>query len=133
MSGEELKAKISTLGISVNELGRRLEMSSSLISQALQAKDIKTGLLERICIVLNLNMSFFYPEIAEVRYEQVSNNDNRDVSAQNIGTLGTGNGTVNTGTDNELVSRLLEELSELRKTNQKLTDSNQKLMEKLLG
>ena len=50
MSGKELRELLASKGI----------LQKDIASQQLRAKDIKTGLLESICKVLNVKMDFFY-------------------------------------------------------------------------
>lgn len=118
MTGEQVKGILYQAHVSQAELAEKLNVSTQLLYQSLKAADVKSGFLERIAAALGKDMSFFYP-IAPV-YEQVNNN----VQARNVQN---DNGTINEGSgDKELINKLLEELSELRKT-------NQKLMDKLLG
>lgn len=60
MTGEQLKNKLNALGISQAEASRRLGVSSQSLNQSLEAKDVKTGLLENLCEAFNLNMGVFY-------------------------------------------------------------------------
>ena len=60
MTGEDLKMKLRTTGHSITELAGKLGMSQQNLSQALNAKDIKTGLLEDLAKVLDVPITFFY-------------------------------------------------------------------------
>lgn len=60
MSGKELKDILASKGIFQKDVAEKLNMTKSGFSQLLQAKDIKTGLLESICRVLNVKLNFFY-------------------------------------------------------------------------
>lgn len=60
MTGEELRKKLKETGISQAEIARRLGTIPETIGQKFEAKDIKTGFLEDLCKVLEVNMSFFY-------------------------------------------------------------------------
>lgn len=60
MTGEQLKLKLKSAGISQIEIARLLGVSQQSINQSLDAKDIKTGFLEDLCRVLGKDMSFFY-------------------------------------------------------------------------
>lgn len=64
MTGEQLKNKLNVLGISQAEASRRLGVSSQSLNQSLEAKDVKTGLLENLCEAFNLNMGAFYEGVA---------------------------------------------------------------------
>lgn len=122
MTGKELKTKVLTTGHTITEISSMLGMSPQALNTIFNVADVKTGTVEKMCAALKVDITFFYP--VAPTYEQTSNNT-KEVHARNIGAVGSGNGTVNDG-DSALVSKLLEELSELRKT-------NQKLMDKLLG
>ena len=60
MSGEELKKKLKSAGISQAEIASRLGVIPQSVGQTLEAKDVKTGFLEDLCRVFNVDMSFFY-------------------------------------------------------------------------
>lgn len=62
MQGKELKSYLEREGVTQQWLARELGMSQPAISSALQAKDVKTGLLERICAACNWSMGHFYPD-----------------------------------------------------------------------
>ena len=89
MTGQELKQKISASGISQAELARRLEMSTQLMSQALNAADIKTGFLERIARAIGKPMSYFYPEASGEGGEVHVETNSGIVSGTNNGHIGT--------------------------------------------
>lgn len=60
MSGEELKKKLKSAGISQAEIARRLGVVPQSVIQTLEAKDIKSGFIEELCRVLDKDISFFY-------------------------------------------------------------------------
>ena len=60
MSGEELKKKLKSAGISQAEIARRLGVVPQSVIQTLEAKDIKSGFIEDLCRVLDKDISFFY-------------------------------------------------------------------------
>lgn len=60
MSGEELKKKLKSVGISQAEIARRLGVVPQSVIQTLEAKDIKSGFIEDLCRVLDKDISFFY-------------------------------------------------------------------------
>ena len=60
MSGKELRELLASKGILQKDIARQLNITPGGFSQQLRAKDIKTGLLESICKVLNVKMDFFY-------------------------------------------------------------------------
>jgi len=60
MSGKELDQKLVSAGYIKAELARQLGIRPQDLNQALNAKDVKTGLIEDLCHVLNKDISFFY-------------------------------------------------------------------------
>lgn len=60
MSGEELDKKLKGAGFVLADIARLLGVAPQSINQALNAKDVKSGFLEDLCRVLNVDMSFFY-------------------------------------------------------------------------
>ena len=60
MSGKELREILASKGILQKDVAQKLNMTAGSFSQLLQAKDVKTGLLESICRVLNVKLNFFY-------------------------------------------------------------------------
>lgn len=60
MSGEDLKKKIESAGISQAEIARRLGVIPQSVGQSLSAKDVKSGFLEDLCRVFDMDISFFY-------------------------------------------------------------------------
>ena len=62
MTGERLKHILYVAGISQTELAEKLGTTQQNLYGALKAQDIKIGFLEKLCEVLNVKMSFFYPD-----------------------------------------------------------------------
>lgn len=60
MSGEDLKKKLESAGISQAEIARRLGVIPQSVGQSLSAKDVKSGFLEDLCRVFDMDISFFY-------------------------------------------------------------------------
>lgn len=60
MSGKELKEIIDSHGYVHAEIARLLGMSEQSFDQKFKSQEIKTGLLEDLCRVLDKDMSFFY-------------------------------------------------------------------------
>ena len=60
MSGEELKKKLAETGISLTRISQMLGKTPQQLDQALNAKDVKTGMVEELCRVLNVDITFFY-------------------------------------------------------------------------
>ena len=65
MTGEELKNRLKGAHCSITDLARKLGMTQPNLSQALSAKDVKTGLVEDLARVLNLPIGFFFGEDAK--------------------------------------------------------------------
>lgn len=62
MKGEELKLRLKKAGLSITEIAQSLGVSRQSLSQALSAKDVKTGLIEDLSKSLNVPLSYFYGE-----------------------------------------------------------------------
>lgn len=60
MTGEILKSILFRNGIQLKDVAEKLDMSQQNFSNALKVADIKTGLLEKLCDVLNVTLEFFY-------------------------------------------------------------------------
>lgn len=72
MSGEELKKKLKSAGISQAEIARRLGVVPQSVIQTLEAKDIKSGFIESLCREFSLDVAFFYGGKASTSGEEVS-------------------------------------------------------------
>lgn len=60
MSGEELKKKLDGLGISQAKLAELMGVFPQSFNKTLQADDVKSGFIEKLCRVLGKDISFFY-------------------------------------------------------------------------
>lgn len=60
MNGNELRNILAAKGIIHKDLAEKMGITQSCFSQLLRAQDIRTGLLEKICDILNVQMDFFY-------------------------------------------------------------------------
>lgn len=60
MSGKELREILASKGILQKDVAQKLNMTAGSFTQLLRSQDIKTGLLESICRVLNVKLNFFY-------------------------------------------------------------------------
>ena len=78
MTGEALRKKLLDMGIQQKELADKLGMTRQNFSQALGAKDIKSGLLENICSVLGITMADMYG-LTITLDDSVQNNKTDDV------------------------------------------------------
>ena len=54
MKGEEVKLKLKKAGVSITEIASILGMSRQSLSQALSVKDVKTGLIEDLSVLLKM-------------------------------------------------------------------------------
>ena len=77
MSGEELKQKLKSAGISQAEIARRLGVVPQSVIQTLEAKDIKSGFIEDLCRVLDKNISFFYGGESSQKSDELENANNQ--------------------------------------------------------
>ncbi len=62
MRGETIRQRLSQVGTTQTELAQLLNVSPQAVSGILSAADVRTSIVERICEVLNLPISFFYGE-----------------------------------------------------------------------
>lgn len=60
MTGEILKSILFRNGIQLKDIAEKLDMSQQNFSNALKVADVKTGLLEKLCDVLNVTLDYFY-------------------------------------------------------------------------
>lgn len=105
MTGIQLKSILYKTGLTQIELAEKMGMSQQNFNKSLMVKDIKTGFLERLCEVLDVKMSFFYPEA----YDR----DGGSFSSANSATaVGSGN-TATTGASDDMVKQLLSQNQQL--------------------
>lgn len=78
MTGEELKKRIKTTGRSIAELARDLNVLPQSLSQALNAKDVKTGLVEDLAKVLGLPVSYFFGEEVKPAEQKAAEDNDKD-------------------------------------------------------
>lgn len=84
MSGEEVKNKLKQNGYVITDVAKLLNMSQPQLSQILnKVDDVKSGLIEALCIALHKDLSFFY---GGSKYMSASINDNSN-NSQTINTL----------------------------------------------
>lgn len=60
MTGEQLKERLIRGGYTLKDVAELMGMSQQNFSKGLKVADVKTGLIEKICQVLNKKMDFFY-------------------------------------------------------------------------
>ena len=81
MSGKELKQMLNNTGIKVSELASLMNTSQQNLSLKLNAADVKTGLIEDLCVVLNKDLTFFY---GGTKYLPIQNNTDKDYTSQYV-------------------------------------------------
>lgn len=105
MTGVQLKSVLFKTGLTQIELAEKMGMSQQNFNKALMVKDIKTGLLERLCEVLDVKMSFFYPD-------DFDHNDGSSKSTHSATAVGLGN-IATTGASDDMVRQLLSQNQQL--------------------
>ena len=60
MTGEELRKKLLDMGVQQKELAEKLGMTRQNFNQGLKVADVKSGLLESICDILDITMADLY-------------------------------------------------------------------------
>ena len=75
MKGSELKKKLDKLNVSQAKLAEMMGVFPQSFNKTLQADDVKSGFLEKLCQVLGKDMSFFYDGAA-------SSSTNEDLKAE---------------------------------------------------
>ncbi len=73
MSGEQVKQKLIQGGVKVSELHTLLKTSPQNLSRGLNVADVKTGFIEKLCSVLNIDMSFFYGGTTFLPFSNIPN------------------------------------------------------------
>lgn len=103
MSGQELKITLKKTGISQSEIAKRLGVTPQTVSAYFMTREVSTSLLERLCGVLDVPMSYFY-DGGEYAYMQESESLSRS-DAQTA------------------IAALSKELDYFREQNARLTDA----------
>lgn len=106
MTGIQLKSILYKTGLTQIELAEKMGMSQQNFNKSLMVKDIKTGFLEKLCAVLNVKMSFFYPD----DYDRGGGGSSK--SAHSATAVGSGN-TATTGASDDMVRQLLSQNQQL--------------------
>lgn len=73
MTGEVLKTRLLNIEPSLAEIARKLKVSPQSLSQALSASDIKTGFIEKLSIIYDRPISYFFDE--KIRIDDHSRRD----------------------------------------------------------
>lgn len=119
MTGKQLKDILYRTGISFTEISKRLGITPQGLNNNLLVNDVKTGLLERICDVLDMDITDFIPSkkyLANIEHS----------------VLGDGNNNVNNTTDETLL-RIMERQSEQITTAQQQTTTAQQQITDLIS
>ena len=67
MSGEELKALIAKVDIPQAQIAEMLGIFPQAFHTLLKSKDVKSGMIENLCRILDKDITFFYPAYARTR------------------------------------------------------------------
>lgn len=105
MTGKQLKGILYTTGLQQIELAEKMGMSQQNFNKSLMVQDVKTGFLERLCEVLDVKMSFFYPD-------DYDRGGGSFASANSATAVGSGN-TATTGASDDMVKQLLSQNQQL--------------------
>lgn len=119
MTGKALKDKLYHTGISLTEIAARLNMTPQGLNTIFHVGDIKTGFVERICDVLDMDITDFIPS-----KKMLANIENSVLGDDNI--------NVNNNTDATLL-RIMERQSEQITTAQQQTTTAQQQITDLIS
>lgn len=99
MSGTQLKEILSKTGLSLTEISDKLQTSTQNLNSMFKASDVRTGLIERLCAVLDMDITDFIKSdrIAKIEHS--------------VSHLGNNNKNINNTTDASLL-RIMERQSE---------------------
>lgn len=90
MTGKELKTKITSLGRTVTEVSSLLEMTPQALNTIFNVSDVKSGTIEKLCRVLNVSITYFYPEYAT----DTTNTNMNNIRKQSAHNLHQGSGDI---------------------------------------
>lgn len=124
MDGKLVKEKLKKCGVPLSEIAARLgyENDQRLHSQ-LKSNDVKTGLLEQICTVLGVNMSYFYP----------TDTNNAIASGDSAVAVNTNTGSISAnGSDTTALKEQIAMLEKLLDERGKLLDEKERTIKILL-
>lgn len=119
MDGHLLKARLQTIEPNLAEAARKLNMSKQAFYQALEAADIKSGLIERIASLYNRPVGFFFDDCIGNNSQMQNGGSNNSMAGRDT-TVG-----VNMAEHDELI-KLREEVKYLRKL---LSDKDERIAE----
>lgn len=102
MSGEQLKKILGKTGKSYVEIAALLGISSQSLYQMFKADDIKSGMIEKLCNVLNEDVTLFY-----------GGGDRVSAADHSIAIQGNGNNASDTGAFITLLTKKDEQIDRL--------------------
>ena len=135
MTGENLKSILSRSGVQLKDLAEKLEMSQQNFSNSLKVADVKTGLIERLCEVLNVSIDYFYnntkyaPSISVTASGTQSIATNSGVVSVAIGTQNIYGETCANGEPSPIVATLTESIATLTRE----LETSQEQKSRLIG
>ena len=113
MKGDYLKKLLKNAGYSPTEIAAKLEVTSQALNSTFNSPDVKSGILEKLCEVLGVGMSFFYPNLYTI------NNVNNNINKQEAHNISNGSGSITENTSDankdEMINKLIQQNSELLK------------------
>ena len=115
MTGKQLKQILYHTDISFTEISKRLGITPQGLNNNLLVNDVKTGLIERLCDVLDMDITDFIPS--------------KKVSSNTItsSVLGDGNNNVNNSTDAALLRIMENQCNQLTTAQSQLSTSQSQL------
>lgn len=124
MSGETLRSLLLENKYVLSDVAKKCNTSQQAFNNILNAKDVKSGTLEKLCRVLNVDMWFFYPDGLPRQCKELVNNNVPYARARN---MHNGRGDINdnsTGaqSNDNVILELLKQNSELLAQQKKLTE-----------
>ena len=130
-----MKSILSRSGVQLKDLAEKLEMSQQNFSNSLKVADVKTGLIERLCEVLNVSIDYFYnntkyaPSISVTASGTQSIATNSGVVSVAIGTQNIYGETCANGEPSPIVATLTESIATLTRE----LETSQEQKSRLIG
>lgn len=139
MTGEQLKLILLKTGVQLKDLAEKMEMSQQNFSKSLKVSDIKTGFLEKLCLVLDKRIDFFYTgtNYAPLSISSPDNsfsNDGEinDLSGNVMGNSGSITNNYGSDFDGKNPSKVVSTLTESIETLTRELDTSQKQKSNLM-
>ena len=80
MSGEDLKERLTKNGYQMKDVADLMGMSQQNFSTGLKVADVKTGFIEKLCVVLGKKMDFFYAGTEYAPSAEAATSVNEEIS-----------------------------------------------------